>query len=92
MKNYDDGDLDNVVPRFGSLANTKVTLVVLIGVWMIFLPVAIGAAVTMATYWLGTSNLLASLVASIPPLFVLALSSAILWTITKRFQMRTRIV
>ena len=91
MTNYDDSDLDNVVPRFGLLANTKVTLVVLIGVWIIFLPVTIGAAVTMATYWLPSSNLLASMIASIPPLFVLALSSAILWSTTKRFQMRTRI-
>ena len=49
MKNYDDSELDNVVPRFELLANTKVTLVVLIGVWMIFLPVTIGAAVTVAT-------------------------------------------
>ena len=91
MKNYDDSELDNVVPRFELLANTKVTLVVLIGVWMIFLPVTIGAAVTVATYWLGASNLLASLVASVLPIFVLALSSAILWHITKRFQTRPRI-
>ena len=91
MTNYDDSDLDNVVPRFGLLAGTKVKLVVLIGVWIIFLPITIGAAVTMATYWLPSSNLLASMIASIPPLFVLALSSAILWSTTTRFQMRTRI-
>ncbi len=91
MKNYDDSDLDNIVPRFGLLANTKVTLVVLIGVWIIFLPVTIGAAATVGTYWLGNINLLASLVASIPPLFVLTLSSVILWRITRRFQKRTPI-
>ncbi len=88
MTNYDDGKLDNVVPRFGLLAGTKVTLVVLIGVWIIFLPLTIGAAFTMAAYWLPSSSLLASVVASIPPLFILALSSAILWSTTKRFQMR----
>ena len=89
MTDYDDAKLDNFVPRFSLLANVKVTTVVLIGVWMIFLPVALFAFATMLTYWVPTTNLFASLIASILPLLVLVLSTAILMRTTRQFQLQT---
>ena len=89
MTDYDDTKLDNVVPRFGLLANVKVTTVVLIGVWMIFLPVTLFAFAILLTYWVSTANLFASFIASILPMLVLVLSSAILLRTTRQFQLRT---
>ena len=84
MPNH-DSNLDNIVPRFGSLANARVTPVVLIGVWTIFLPVTIGAAGFVVSNWSQTSDIITSLLASIAPLFVLAIGAAILWQTTWRY-------
>ncbi len=89
MTDYEDSKLDNFVPRFSLLANVKVTTVVLIGVWMIFLPVTLFAFATMLTYWVPTANLFASLLASILPMFALVLSAAILMRTTRQFRLRT---
>ena len=85
----DEGNLDNFVPRFAPLATVQVTPVVLVGVWLIFLPVTLGAAVAFVSYWLPPSDLFASLVASIPPLFIFTLASAILLRTTRRYLYRT---
>lgn len=88
MIDYDDTKLDHSVPRFGSLANVKVTTIVLIGVWVLFLPVMLAAMVFMLAYCVSAPSFLAFLVASTVPMILLVLSAAILYRTTHKYLLR----
>lgn len=80
-----DRSLDNFVPRFGLLLTTRITPVVLIGVWLIFLPTTIGAAIAAVSAWNNSSDLFTSLISTTVPLFVIAIGTVILLHTTRRY-------
>ena len=66
MIDHDRG-LDNYVPRFGLLSTTRITPIVLIGIWMIFLPVTIVAAVAVVGSWSTSADLFSSFMSATLP-------------------------
>ena len=62
-----DKNLENYVPRFGALYTTRVKPVVLVGIWVIFLPVTMAAAAALVMSW-DTRDFFTSLLASVVPL------------------------
>ena len=87
MIDHDRG-LDNYVPRFGLLSTTRITPVVLIGIWMLFLPATIVAAVAAVAYWSTSTGLFSSFMSAILPLFVVVFGVVILFQTTRRYRQR----
>ena len=67
---------------------TRITPVVLIGVWLIFLPTVIGAAIAAVSAWIHSSDLFTSLISTSVPLFVIAIGTIILLHTTRRYALR----
>lgn len=76
---------DNFVPRFSLLGDARGTLVVLVGVWMIFLPVAILSLAAIVSSWSEKTDWFTSLLSSITPLFALVIGTAIVSRTTMRY-------
>ena len=83
MLDHDRG-LDNLVPRIGLLSTTRITPIVLIGVWMLFLPATIVAAVATVASWSST-DLFSSFMSATVSLFVVAIGVLILFQTTRRY-------
>jgi spore maturation protein SpmA len=83
-----DRSLDNFVPRFGLLSTTRITPIVLIGIWIIFLPATIVAAVAAVAYWSNSADLFNSFLSATVPLFVAAIGMVILFQTTRRYLQR----
>ena len=87
MIDHDRG-LENYVPRFGLLSTTRITPIVLIGIWMIFLPATIVAAVAAVGSWSASSDLFSSFLSATLPLCVVAIGVVILFQSTRRYLQR----
>ncbi len=77
---------DNFVPKYSALASAKPSLLVLIGVWLIFVPmvlVVIGLAVSMVA---DAPDVPSAVAVSIAPTLFLALGVAILAIQTRRYR------
>ncbi|SRR6056297_1563603 len=53
---------DNCVPKYSALSNAPRTKLVLVGVWLIFLPMSFGIFALPMHLWTGNDDLLAGLV------------------------------
>lgn len=77
---------DNFVPKYSALASAKPSLLVLIGVWLVFVPtilVVIGLAVNMVA---DAPDVPSAIAVSIAPALYLALAVAILALQTQRYR------
>jgi hypothetical protein len=77
---------DNFVPKYSALASAKPSKLVLIGVWLIFAPMALGAIVAGLSALSGSPDL-ATAVLTIGSILFFILTAAILYTQTRRYRL-----
>lgn len=80
---------DNFVPKFSALASAPPSKLVLIGVWLIFAPIAVQSAVVGLGSLFSASDPVASLITAAGAAFYFALSVAILAHQTQRYRRAT---
>jgi hypothetical protein len=78
---------DNFVPKYSALASAKPSKLVLIGVWLIFAPMALGAIVAGLSTLSGSPDLATAVLSSIGPILFFILAAAILYTQTRRYRL-----
>lgn len=78
---------DNFVPKFSALASAPPNKLVLIGVWVIFLPIAIQAAVIGLGSLFAPSDPLSTTITALGAAFYFILAVAILVHQTQRYRL-----
>ena len=76
---------DNFVPKYSALATAQPSRLVLIGVWLIFAPMALFALSTAPSLMREAPGALAAVIFLLGPSFALVISIAILTVQTKRY-------
>jgi len=78
---------DNFVPKYSALASAKPSTLVLIGVWLIFAPMALSAIVIGLSTLSDTPDMATVVISSIGPTLFVLLAVAILFTQTRRYRL-----
>lgn len=76
---------DNFVPKYSAIATAKPTRLVLVGVWMIFGSMALGAIGTGLSMIADSLDMLTAILSSILPALFFVLAVVILVTQTRRY-------
>lgn len=76
---------DNFVPKYSALASAQPSRLVLIGVWMIFGPMALSALVVGLSSVRDSTDVPMTVISSVTPLLAFGLAAAILITQTRRY-------
>lgn len=75
---------DNFVPKYSGLASARPSRLILIGVWLIFAPTALGAFVLGLSTAYDAPDMATAIIATIGPAFCFMLAAAILFSQTRR--------
>ncbi len=78
---------DNFVPKYSALASVKPSKLVLIGVWLIFAPGALGAIAVGLSTLSDSPDLATAVLSLIGPVLFFMLAAAILFTQTRRYRL-----
>ncbi len=78
---------DNFVPKYSALASAKPSRLVLIGVWLIFAPMALSAIVIGMSMLSDAPDLATIVISSIGPILFFMLAVTILFTQTRRYRL-----
>ena len=78
---------DNFVPKYSALASAKPSKLVLVGVWLIFAPWALGAIAVGLSTLSDSPDLVTAVLSSIGPTLFFILAAAILYTQTQRYRL-----
>jgi hypothetical protein len=76
---------DNIVPKYSGLASARPSNVIIIGVWIIFLPMAFVALSLLFAAFNGTNNFAGGLIQAIGSLIVLTFVVTLLFKQTRRY-------
>lgn len=79
---------DNFVPRYSALADAATKPVVLVGVWLIFAPALLAAALYAVLSLLEATGPVEAILRMIVSAAAMVLSGAILWKTTVRYRKR----
>ena len=78
---------DNFVPKYSALASARPSGLILIGVWLIFAPMALDGIVTGLSTAYDAPDMGTAIIASIGPVFYFMLATAILFSQTQRYRL-----
>jgi len=77
---------DNFVPKYSALASAKPSRLILLGVWLIFAPMAFAAIVMGLLTAYDAPDLPTAVISGIGPTFIFILAVAVLFTHTRRYR------
>lgn len=81
---------DNFVPKYSALASAKPSLLILVGVWLIFAPAVLIAIVIGLSTPSELRNAPTSVISSVFAILIVVLATAILITQTRRYLLAKR--
>ncbi|WP_146602066.1 hypothetical protein [Novipirellula aureliae] len=81
---------DNFVPKYSGLASVRPSLLILTGVWLIFVPMALGGLAFGVAGMGEGKTILDRLIFSLMPLAASVLAVAVLYTQTSRYRNREK--
>ena len=76
---------DNFVPKYSVIATAQPTRLVLVGVWMIFAPMALGMIGISLSMIADARDTMTAIVSSVLPVLFFVLAVVILFTQTRRY-------
>lgn len=81
---------DLFVPKYSALASAGSSKLIVIGVWIIFGPMAFVALMMPLSFWPDAPDLLSAVVSTLIPLALGLIAVAILWTQTRKYLIHAR--